>query len=219
MIILTANGKFLYNYSIDAYLPKPLAECTIAYIITAATKMDETGEVEKAKLRDHIARYKQKMNELNYHYTQIDIAGRSEQELTSTLSAYDIVLVEWGNPFYLLQVVRETGFQKVMEALMAQWIVYIGKSAGSYIACPSLIVSTWSKLSFDRCGISDLTAMNRVPFFIKAHYTPEMYDSLHINSQSINTPLYALNNDQALVIHDGLIELIGGGEEIIFGQK
>jgi hypothetical protein len=42
MIILTANGKFLYEYSIDAYLPKPLAECRIAYIITAAKKMDET---------------------------------------------------------------------------------------------------------------------------------------------------------------------------------
>ena len=25
MLILTANGKFLYNYSIDSYLPKPLA--------------------------------------------------------------------------------------------------------------------------------------------------------------------------------------------------
>jgi peptidase E len=94
MIILTANGKFLYEYSIDSYLPKPLAECTIAYIITAATKMDETGDVEKTRLRDHITRYKQKMNEMNYHYTEIDIAGLSEQELKSTLSAYDIVLVE-----------------------------------------------------------------------------------------------------------------------------
>ena len=55
MLILTANGKFLYNYSIDAYLHKPLAECKIAYIITAATKMDETGEIEKARLRDHIS--------------------------------------------------------------------------------------------------------------------------------------------------------------------
>ena len=219
MIILTANGKFLYDYSIDAYLPKPLAECNIAFIITAATKMDETGEVEKAKLRDHIRRYTEKMDELNYHYTQLDIAGLSEQELKTTLSTYDIVLVEWGNPFYLLQVVRETGFQRVMEELMQAWVVYIGKSAGSYIACPSLIVSTWSKLTFDRCGITDLTAMNRVPFFVKAHYTPEMFDSLKTHAQSIDTPLYALTNDQALVIHDDQIELIGGGEEVIFGQK
>lgn len=215
MIILTANGKFLYNYSIDTYLPKPLADCKIAYIITAATKMDETGEVEKARLRDHIRRYKEKMDELHYHYTEIDIAGLSEQEVKTTLSNYDIVLVEWGNPFYLLQVVRETGFQKVMEELMKQWVVYIGKSAGSYIACPSLVVSTWSKLSFDRCGVSDLTATNRVPFFVKAHYTPEMYDILNIHVQTINAPLYALNNDQALVIHDGQVELIGGWEEVI----
>lgn len=219
MIILTANGKFLYEYSIDFYLPKPLADCNIAYIITAATKMDETWEIEKTRLRDHIRRYKEKMDELNYNYTEIDITGYSSQQLHGTLSAYDIVLVEWGNPFYLLQVIRETGFQKVMEELMQEWVVYIGKSAGSYIACPSLIVSTWSKLTFDRCGITDLTAMNRVPFFVKAHYTPEMYDALNIHSQNIHAPLYALNNDQSLVIHDDQIELIGGWEEVIFGQK
>ena len=94
MIILTANGKFLYNYSIDTYLPKPLVECNIAFIITAAMKMDETGDVEKAKLRDHIGRYKEKMDELKYHYTEMDIAGLSNHELKSTLSTYDIVLVE-----------------------------------------------------------------------------------------------------------------------------
>jgi len=215
MIILTANGKFLYNYSIDAYLPKPLAECKIAYIITAAMKMDETGEVEKARLRDHIRRYKEKMDELKYDYTEIDIAGLSPQELKSTLSAYDIVLVEWGNPFYLLKVVHETGFQETMEELMKQWVVYIGKSAGSYIACPSLIVSTRSKLTFDKYNITDLTAMNRVPFFVKAHYIPEMYDDLKTHAQELSTPLYGLNNDQALVVNDGQVELIGGGDKII----
>lgn len=215
MIILTANGKFLYNYSIDAYLPKPLVECKIAYIITAATKMDETGEIEKARLRDHITRYKQKMDELHYNYTEIDIAGLSPQELKSMLSAYDVVLVEWGNPFYLLQIIRETGFQETMEELMKQWVVYIGKSAGSYIACPSLIISTRSKLTFDRCGITDLTAMNWVPFFVKAHYTQDMYDSLKTQVQNASISLYALNNDQALVVHDGQIELLGGGETIM----
>lgn len=57
-------------------------------------KMDETGEKEKARLRDHIRRYKEKMDELKYEYTQIDITGLSQQELKSTLSSYDIVLIE-----------------------------------------------------------------------------------------------------------------------------
>ena len=223
MLILTANGKFLYNYSIDTYLPKPLADCRIAYIITAALKMDETGETEKARLRDHIRRYKEKMDELKYHYTELDIAGLSPEELKATLSMYDIILVEWGNPFYLLKIVRETAFQSTMEELMKQWVVYIGKSAGSYIACPSLQVSTWSKLSFDKFGLTDLptgqaglTAMNRVPFFVKAHYTPEMHDSFMIQAKDLPALLYALDNDQALVIDGEKVELIGGGEEIIF---
>jgi peptidase E len=84
----------LYNYSIDAYLAKPLKESKIAYIITAALKMDETGEVEKARLWDHIRRYKEKMDELKYDYTELDIACLSPEELKTTLSKYDIVLVE-----------------------------------------------------------------------------------------------------------------------------
>jgi peptidase E len=88
-------------------------------------------------------------------------------------------------------------------------VTYIGKSAGSYIACPSLIVSTWSKLTFDKFGLTDLTAMSRVPFFVKAHYTPEMYDSLNQHTQELSSPLYALDNDQALVVDGDRIELIG----------
>ena len=169
-----------------------------------------------SKAVKYIRRYKEKMDELQYDYTELDIAGLSEQELKATLSAYDIVLVEWGNPFYLLKIVRETGFQSVMEELMTQWVVYIGKSAGSYIACPSLQVSTWSKLSFDKFGVTDLSAMHRVNFFVKAHYTPEMFPSLHTQSQQLSAPLYALNNDQALVIDDGHVTLIGGGDEVVF---
>ena len=156
------------------------------------------------------------MDELKYDYTQIDIAGLSPEEVKSTLSNYDIVLVEWGNPFYLLKIVRETGFQKTMEELMTQWVVYIGKSAGSYIACPSLIISTRSKLTFDRYNLTDVTAMSRVPFFVKAHYTPDMFDSLQTHAQDLPAPLYALNNDQALVIDGDHVELIGGGDEVVF---
>ena len=216
MLILTANWKFLYNYSIDSYLPKPLADCRIAYIITAALKMDETGEVEKARLWDHIRRYKEKMEELKYDYTELDIAGLSPEEMKTTLSMYDIILVEWGNPFYLLKVVRETAFQSTMEELMKQWIVYIGKSAGSYIACPSLQVSTRSKLTFDKFGVTDLTAMHRAPFFVKAHYTPEMHDELMMQAKQLPAPLYALDNDQALVVDGDRIELIGWGEKVVF---
>ncbi len=180
--------------------------------------MDETGEIEKARLRDHIRRYKEKMDELQYDYTELDISGLSPEELKATLSKYDIVLVEWGNPFYLLKIVRETAFQSTMEELMKQWVTYIDKSAGSYIACPSLIVSTWSKLTFDKFGLTDLTAMSRVPFFVKAHYTPEMHDKLMTQAQALPAPLYALDNDQALVVDGEKVELIGGGSENIFGK-
>ncbi|MEI7563985.1 MAG: Type 1 glutamine amidotransferase-like domain-containing protein [bacterium] len=97
-------------------------------------------------------------------------------------------------------------------------MTYIGKSAGSYIACPSLIVSTWSQLTFNKFDITDLSAMHRVDFFVKAHYTPEMAASLQSHAQELTAPLYALTNDQALVIDGEKMEWIGGGDEVVFGK-
>lgn len=42
-----------------------------------------------------------------------------------------------------------------------------------------------------------------------------MYDDLKTHAQELSTPLYGLNNDQALVVNDGQVELIGGGDKII----
>lgn len=60
--------------------------------------------------------------------------------------------------------------------------------------------------------------MHRVPFFVKAHYTPEMHDGLMMQAKELPAPLYALDNDQALVVDGEKVELIGGGEEVIFGK-
>ena len=184
------------THNVDAFLPKKIADCKIAYIITASKKVDRTAYVE---------RHKKAMDELHRTYTEIDITGKSEDELRKILAGYDIVLVEGGNTFYLLKAVRESGFENVIKDLIAHGVVYIGSSAGSYIACPSIVMAEWSNNEFDRCGITDYTAMNLVPFLIKAHYTlekktwivPKQYDfgndddRDHENNKKTVTPMRA----------------------------
>lgn len=205
-LILSSSGQFITANNVDDFLPKKITDCKIAYIITASKKVNDTGYIE---------RHRQKMNELNFSYTEIDITGKNENELRMALDGHDIVMVEGGNTFYLLKAVRESGFTNVIRELIDEGVVYVGSSAGSYIACPSIIMATWSNRGFDRCGITDFTAMNFVPFLIKAHYTPEMKETLVEKRKNVQYPIRALNDNQALLVRDGEVQLLGGGDEII----
>ncbi len=206
MLILTSSGSFITANNVDDFLPKKITDCKIAYIITASRKVDDTS---------YIDRHRQKMNELNFSYTEIDIAGKNEDALKKALDGHDIVMVEGGNTFYLLKAVRESGFENVIKDLIEKDIVYIGSSAGSYIACPSIIMATWSNQGFDRCGITDYTAMNLVPFLIKAHYTPDMKAILDEKVKDLHYPMRVLNDNQAILVRDGEVQLLGGSDEII----
>src|SRR3989338_8234749 len=205
IIILASSGEFVASTNIDNILPKPLSKSRILYITTASKKVNDDSYVEKTR---------QKIGELSFSYTEIDIAGKTEEELKKALSVSDILYVEGGNTFYLLKAIRDTGFEKIVKKAIENGLVYWGISAGSYIACPSIIMATWSD-RFDRCGVTDWTAMNLVPFFIKAHYTPDMLGTLKEKSNDLQLPLRVLNDDQVVMMKDGEVQLTGGGDELI----
>lgn len=204
-LILASSGNFIAANNIDHFLPKPLSEAKILYVTTASKKVNDTSYVERTR---------QKMDELNFSFTEYDIVGKSEEQLKKALSSHDIVYVEGGNTFYLLKAVRDTAFDKVAKEAIENGLVYWGVSAGSYIACPSIVTATWSD-RFDRCGVTDWTAMNIVPFLIKAHYTPDILETLKEKSKDLQLPLRVLNDNQAILVKDGEVQLIGGGDEIM----
>jgi len=205
-LLLTSSGSFITANNIDRFLPKKIVECKIAYIVTASKKVSDTS---------YINRHRQKMNTLGFSYTEIDIAGKNENELKKVLDGYDIVLVDGGNTFYLLQAVRESGFENVIKNLIKQGVVYIGSSAGAYIACPSIVMATWSNRKFDRCSITEYTAMNLIPFLIKAHYTPAMKTMLVEKIKDLPYPIRAISDKQAILIRNEEVQLLGDGDEII----
>ena len=203
-IILASGRNIIGNSGLESYLPKPLSESKILYITTAINKSEDIH---------HVIQTREIFKERGLNYTEYDIEGKTEEELRDALNDIDILYMEGGNPFYLLKVIRETGFEKIVKEAIDRGVVYWGASAGTYLACPSVVVSTWSP---DRKthGVTDFTAMNLVPFVIKAHYKPEMEDLVREKSKDLPYPLRILTDDQAIVIKNGE-EYFIGGEEII----
>lgn len=204
-ILLASSGEFVTEGDLS-FLSKPIAKMKMAYVITASKGVADFSYME---------RHKKRMKELGYDFEEIDIDGKNEKELRGVLANKDVIYVEGGNTFYLLKSVRESGFNEVIKDLIESGVVYIGSSAGAYIVCPTIEMATWKHQDkYDNYGVTDFTALNLVPFMITAHYSPENRGLLKEKVQISKYPVRVLTDEQAILIQDGKIKLIGGGEEV-----
>lgn len=186
-------------------LPKPLSALKMAYI-TTAFKVEAITAFADLDL--------QVLTTLGFQIEEIDIAGKSYAKLKQILDGKDIIYVQGGNTFYLLKEAKASGFDRVVRELLEKGVIYIGVSAGSYIACPTIEMAIWKK-SKDQHGLTDFSAMNLVPFLLSVHYNREKYRGALLEGITKTTyPVRILTDDQAFLIQDDAVTLIGGGEEV-----
>lgn len=203
-ILLLSSTRFLIDS--PRIFEKPFKDLKIAYIITASKSVPSTA---------YIDRNRKFFEEQGYNVQEVDLDGKSEDELRNLLKDFEAVFVEGGNSFYLLKSIRESGFDKVIKELLPKGLIYIGASAGSYVTCPTIEMALWKHQDkYDHHGMIDLTAMNLVPFLITVHYKPEYKDLLEEKIPKAQYPTKILDDDQAILIEDDRVGLIGKGEEI-----
>jgi len=140
----------------------------------------------------------------------IDLVDENKQSLNEKLSDCDVIIMNGGNTFLLLDWVKKSGFDKVIKKLIDRDKVYVGISAGSYIACPTIEQSKWKHLDDpDKVGRTDLSALNLVNFLIVAHYTDEYKEAVENGVKTTNYPVVVLTDQQAVVVDGDAIELAG----------
>lgn len=206
-ILLTSAGMNVKE-EILKILPKPANKIKLAHIITAKNpRMEENP--------DYIIKDRQAMKDVGFHVEDIDIKGKTEQELRKILADKDIIYVQGGNTFYLLKYVRESGFDKVAKELINKGIIYVGVSAGSIIAGPTIETANWKNVDHNEVGLKDLTGMSLVPFNLFVHYSPEHTRIIGEELPKSKYPLHILTDNQALLIKDGKVELVGEGKEAV----
>ena len=120
----------------------------------------------------------------------------------SILSVKNIILVNGGNTFYLLRYIKESGFDIVIKDLINQDKLYIGISAGSYVACPTIEQSHWKHQDRNDFGVTNLIGLNLIPFLITAHFTEENRDAVEEGAKTTKYPVVALYDNQAVLIKE-----------------
>lgn len=203
-LLLTSNGGFVTN-NLNKIFPELRGNFSLAYITTAGKEVVD---------KDYMGYRKEAMVKLGWDYEEIDIEGKNEEELREVLKNKDIIYVEGGDTYYLLRAIKESGFDKVVKELLDRGAIYIGSSAGSYVACPTIEMAAWIDNNFDASILDDYTAMNLVPFIMIVHY--EDYNEKIIKEKMVDFkyPIRVLRDDQTLLIKDDVVEFLGEGEEV-----
>lgn len=190
-------------------LPKKPADIAVSFVTTAARE----GEGEPKWLDI----YRQQLKGCGItDIEDLDIRGHAYDGLETILLEKDIVFVNGGNTFYLLKCSRESGFNKLVPTLVARGLIYVGVSAGSYIACPTIEQSTWKHQDRNRVGLTELSALNLVPFLISAHYEEKYHELIAGAAKNTHFPIVALTDQQAILAEDHAYRLVGEGERLFF---
>ena len=90
-----------------------------------------------------------------------------EGDLDASLAGCDAVAVGGGNSFHLLRALYRTGLLRSITQRVRNGLPYMGWSAGSNVACPTIMTTN----DMPVVESPSLRAMHLVPFQINPHYT------------------------------------------------
>lgn len=203
-LLLASKEKFLIKkgYSL---LNIPKDKLRIGYINTALKVVEDTEYLAYMK------EYEEEMVKNNIYFERFDIKDKTEKEIREFFADKNVIQVSGGNPFYLLKTVYESGFDKILKDLLNDGLCYVGCSSGSYIMCPTVEVGGW-KISRNKHGVTDFTALGYVPFLIKCHYTDDSKEKIIEKIKTLKYPLKLLTDNQGILVDNGKYSFVGEGD-------
>jgi dipeptidase E len=216
-LLLTSAG--ITNKSIESALQelvgKPFAQTKLVFVPTAAN----AEEGDKGWLIDDMYRCKQLgLEEVDI----VDIAAVPKEVWLPRFEAADVLLFGGGNTYYLIAWMQKSGlFLEIPRLLETR--VYVGISAGSMAASKELLVSQSKLFLFDEehSHTKSNTGLGLVDFQFRPHLNSPYFTKIRKEyveqvAKELNKPLYAVDDQTALKVVNGKVEIVTEGEYLTF---
>lgn len=215
-LLLTSGG--LTNPSIEKALfeltRKKPEETKLCFIPTASNV--EMGD------KDWLINDLKNIDKQNFAEVSIaDISAVPEAIWRPQMEAADILFFEGGNEYYLMEWVRKSGLAEVLPELL-KTRVYVGLSAGSMITSKDLAKEIYDVVYEDDHGPAEaVPGLGYVNFYFMPHLNSQWFPKLREENikkavSGIKDKVYALDDQSALKIVDGKMELITEGKYLEF---
>lgn len=197
--MLTSSGlenKVLKDKFLEL-VDKPAADIKVLFVPTAANVQENTSYVDKDK-KDIL-----KIGITSENFIEYDL----DKDVSNiSLDEIDVIYVEGGNTFYLLDKVRKTGFDKKIKEMVEKGVVYVGVSAGSILVGPNIgLAGPFDPNDF---GVTDYTGVNLTDKVICPHYNEKNEAFINKFKEKDNYEIVRLNDGQALVVEGKREEVI-----------
>src|SRR3989344_4372382 len=186
-------------------LPKEPKDLKVAFIPTAA-------ELDADKWYVDIAR--NELLEIGFPVEDVDLKI-DPKVLKQKLEKSDVIYINGGNTFYLLEQVKKSGLDKYLEELINNGKIYIGSSAGSVLVGPNIEAAGWDP-GWDKNvnNLEDSNGLNIVPFLVAPHFTEEEREVLERNKPNVNYEIIPITDKQAVLIEGEKYNIVGEGERV-----
>ena len=210
--LLTSNG--LSNQSIANALfelvGKPASETIVSFIPTA---MNVSAGDKSWAINDLSNIKKQGFKSIDI----VDISALPKDIWLPRLEVADVLFFEGGTTYHLMRWIKESGLVDLLPELL-KTKVWAGISAGSMVTNPTLALSSKDRKIYyeEHFGYSGEDALGLVPFYVRPHFNSPDFpqakeDYLREVVKGLNAPLYALDDQSALKVIDGEVEVITEG--------
>jgi dipeptidase E len=226
-LLLTSNG--LSNPSIAKafaeLIGKEPKDSKVAFIPTAANY--------NRGLKDWLINDLHRILEAGYYVDIFELSALSKASLQEGFKDMDAIFVGGGNTFYLSYWMEKSGLNDLLKDML-KTKVYAGISAGSIITGQSLVMTSeamknpkafedkdYYELSPD--GEASTETLKLVDFIFRPHLNNPGFplvrkDILEERAKTIKFPIYALDDNSALKIVDGQIDIVSEGEWLVLNK-
>ncbi|KKR45751.1 MAG: Peptidase S51 dipeptidase E [Parcubacteria group bacterium GW2011_GWA1_40_21] len=215
-LLLTSAGiknKSIVN-ALSGMVGKKLSETSLVFIPTASNV--EKGD--KSWLIDDLINLKKQ----GFKSIEIaDISAIDEKLWKLKFEKADILYFEGGNTFHLMEWINKSGLAKILPELL-KTKVYVGVSAGSCVVSKDLALKISQSIYLeDLDKTENMEGLNFVDFYILPHLNSQYFnkvrkDFIEEATKGMSEKIYAIDDNSALKVVDGKIEVVSEGEWVAF---
>lgn len=147
----------------------------------------------------------------------VDIAVVEKDIWLPQIEEADVIMVGGGNTRYLMKQFKRTGLDKLLLKLLKTRI-YVGISAGSMAAGKGLSLTSDAILYYENVGqFKEYAGLNFVNLSIRPHFHSKLFPMvtekvLEKMAKDMSEPVYALDDNSAIVVDGDKISVVSEGE-------
>lgn len=146
--------------------------------------------------QEYIDQWQNIAHKFNASFIVIDNRSQNTEEEMSKLESSNILVISGGNTFKLLENLRKSGLDKVVQVFTRKEnFILSGYSAGALVLTPTIEICNLPKYDKNTVGVRDLTGLQLVDFEIFPHYKPEDEKVFQDYSKKTKLEVKTITND------------------------